>query len=97
VIHSLRHSINTRMRKKGVDIKIRMKKLGHKSVKTSMRYDHVDDADQLEAAKKLQRRAGIDAAPGDVDPVPQGRKWLEMLAEPRGFEPLRDLDRPLTV
>jgi integrase len=56
------------MRKKGVDIKIRMKKLGHKSLPRRMRYDHVDDADQLEAAKKLQRRAGIETVSADVVP-----------------------------
>ena len=58
LIHSLRHTTNTRMRKEGVDIKIRMKVLGHKTVKTSMRYDHIDDGDQLEAAKKLRTARG---------------------------------------
>jgi integrase len=76
VIHSLRHTLNTRMRKKGVDIKIRMKKLGHKSVKTSMRYDHVNDADQLEAAKKLQRSAGTEPVSGHVLPFRAVSKYL---------------------
>jgi hypothetical protein len=41
------------MRKEGVDMKVRMKVHGHKTAKTSMRYDYIDDADQLEAAKKV--------------------------------------------
>jgi integrase len=58
VIHSLRHTRNTRLRKQGVDIKIRMTMLGHKTVTTSMRYDHIDTADQLEAAKKVENARG---------------------------------------
>ena len=71
VIHSLRHTLNTRMRQEGVDMKIRMKKLGHKSAATSMRYDHVTDADQLEAAKKLKRRAGKLPEVSEVVPFPK--------------------------
>lgn len=70
VIHSLRHTTNTRMRKEGVDIKIRMKMLGQKTVSTSMRYDHIDDADQLEAAKKLKNRRGKSAETAEVLPFP---------------------------
>lgn len=68
VIHSLRHTRNTRMRKAGVDIKIRMKSLGHKDVATSMRYDHIDDADLLEAAKKVEQARGDQQQKGDVVP-----------------------------
>jgi integrase len=71
VIHSLRHTLNTRMRQEGVDIKIRMKKLGHKSPATSMRYDHVTDADQLEAAKKLRKRAGMEPVSAEVVDFPK--------------------------
>jgi integrase len=58
LIHSLRHTSNTRMRKEGVDIDIRMKIHGHKTVKTSQRYDRVDDGDQLAAAKKVLKARG---------------------------------------
>jgi len=58
VIHSLRHTRNTRLLKDGTDIKIRMKMLGHKSVAASLRYAHVDTSDQLKAAKKLESRRG---------------------------------------
>jgi integrase len=65
VIHSLRHTRNTRLRKQGVDMKIRMQMLGHKSIQASMMYDHVDTEDQLEAAKKVERSRG-DRAPAET-------------------------------
>lgn len=58
VIHSLRHTRNTRLRKQGVDMKVRMQMLGHKSVQASMMYDHVDTDDQLKAAKKVEKSRG---------------------------------------
>lgn len=66
VIHSLRHTRNTRLRKNGVDMKVRMKMLGHKSVAASMRYDHVDTDDQLKAAKKVENLRGDSAKKGVV-------------------------------
>lgn len=68
VIHSLRHTRNTRMRKEGIDIDLRMQLLGHKSIKTSQRYDHINDDDQLEAAKKVRRRAGMEPETSEVVP-----------------------------
>jgi integrase len=68
VLHSLRHTRNTRLRKEGVDIKTRMKMLGQKSIITSMRYDHVDMADQLEAAKKVEEARGDRRKKSDVVP-----------------------------
>ena len=73
VIHSLRHTRNTRLRKQGVDLKVRMKMLGHKSIITSMRYDHVDDGDQLEAAKKVEAARGQIPENGKVIPFNQVR------------------------
>jgi integrase len=58
VIHSLRHTRNTRLRKAGVDIDVRMQLLGHKDTATSRRYDHVDRGDLLEAAKKVEQARG---------------------------------------
>jgi integrase len=58
VIHSLRHTANTRMRNAGIDIKIRMQRLGHKNEATSNRYSHVNNTDQLEAEKKLRKARG---------------------------------------
>jgi integrase len=58
VIHSLRHTRNTRLSKVEPDIKNRMQILGQKTVSTNLRYTHVFDKDQLEAAKKLEKRAG---------------------------------------
>lgn len=68
VIHSLRHTRNTRLRKAGVEKKVRMKLLGHKSELVSDRYDHVDDADQLEAVLKVRLNAGKSANPGEALP-----------------------------
>jgi hypothetical protein len=56
------------MRKEGVDMKIRMKVHGHKTAKTSMRYDHIDDADQLEAAKKVLKVGADKGKTADVLP-----------------------------
>ena len=68
VIHSLRHTRNTRLRKNGVDMKVRMKMLGHKSVAASMRYDHVDTDDQLQAAKKVENVRGDLRKSGTIVP-----------------------------
>jgi integrase len=70
VIHSLRHTRNTRLRKAGVDMKIRMKMLGHKTTSASMRYDHVDVGDQLQAAKKVEVSRGGTGEKADVIPFP---------------------------
>jgi site-specific recombinase XerD len=45
VIHSLRHTRNTRLRKAGIDIKIRKDMLGHMSDEANHIYDHVDVQD----------------------------------------------------
>jgi integrase len=58
VVHSLRHTRNTRLRKAGVSQKVRMEILGHTSDVVNNIYDHTDLSDQLEAAKKLQEYAG---------------------------------------
>jgi integrase len=58
VIHSLRHTRNTRLSKVEPDIKNRMQILGQKTVSTNLRYTHVFDKDQLAVAKKLEQRAG---------------------------------------
>lgn len=58
VIHSLRHTRNTRLSKVEPDIKNRMQILGQKTVSTNLRYTHVFDRDQLAVAKKLEKRAG---------------------------------------
>ncbi|MBW7970935.1 tyrosine-type recombinase/integrase [Bradyrhizobium sp. BR 10289] len=69
VIHSLRHTRNTRLRQTGTDMKIRMRILGHKTAATSMRYDHITDDDQRQAAKKLQQRAGDRVKKGSAEVV----------------------------
>lgn len=58
VIHSLRHTRNTRLARVEPNIKNRMQILGQKTVSTNLRYTHVFDRDQLEVAKKLQKPAG---------------------------------------
>jgi integrase len=58
VIHSLRHTRNTRLRKAGVDRKIRKELLGHMSDAAHDIYDHTDLEDQLEVVKKVKEYAG---------------------------------------
>lgn len=58
VIHSLRHTRNTRLRKAGVSAKLRKEMIGHVSDEANEIYDHVDDADQLEAVKLVENYAG---------------------------------------
>ncbi|MHC2376649.1 integrase [Bradyrhizobium liaoningense] len=58
VIHSLRHTRNTRMAKVEPDAKKRMEYLGQKTLSTNLSYNHVFDRDQLEMAKKLEKLAG---------------------------------------
>lgn len=58
VIHSLRHTRNTRLRKAGVSQKIRKEMLGHMSDEVNDSYDHTDLQDHLEVAKKVEEYAG---------------------------------------
>jgi integrase len=58
VIHSLRHTRNTRLRKAGIDKKIRKEMLGHMSDEANDIYDHTDMQDHLEVVKKVQEYAG---------------------------------------
>ena len=51
-LHSFRHSTATRLVKKGVNLAIVKKFLGHKALTTTLKYTHVEDAD-LQAASKL--------------------------------------------
>lgn len=58
VIHGLRHTRNTRMRKAGVAESIRMEILGHKSSDVNRGYDHVDLDDQRAAAAAVVQLRG---------------------------------------
>jgi integrase len=69
VIHSLRHTRNTRLQKAGVEQKIRMDMLGHTSEVVNNMYTHLDLADQLEAEKKLREYAGKQAKRNVVIPA----------------------------
>jgi integrase len=58
VIHSLRHTRGTRLRKAGVSDGLRQQMLGHISKEAAEIYNHLDLTDQLEAVKKVQEHAG---------------------------------------
>ena len=58
VIHSLRHTRATRLRKAKVKDGLRQQMLGHISKEAAAIYDHQDLTDQLEAVKKVQEYAG---------------------------------------
>lgn len=68
VLHSLRHTRATRLAKAGVETKIRMVMLGHKTVSTAMRYTHASEDDQLEAAKKVEQSRGLLPQKSEVVP-----------------------------
>lgn len=70
VIHSLRHTRNTRLRKAGISTKIRKELLGHMSDEANEIYDHTDIADLLAVEKKVQEYAGKVASVADE---PQGQ------------------------
>jgi integrase len=69
VIHSLRHTRVTRMRKAGITEEIRMKLVGHSGKDVQRGYDHVDLEDQLEVVKKVAEHAGKRAARNTVTPL----------------------------
>jgi len=52
--HDLRHTFATRMVIAGVDFLTLMEILGHKNIKTTMRYAHVVPGRKMEAIKKLE-------------------------------------------
>jgi integrase len=58
VIHSLRHTRGTRLRKAGVHKDLRKQMLGHMSEEAADIYNHLDLTDQLEAVKKVEEYAG---------------------------------------
>lgn len=62
VIHSLRHTRNTRLNKAGVEQAQRKVMLGHLSDEANDIYTHRDLEDQLKAVKKLRDYAGKRAA-----------------------------------
>lgn len=76
VIHSLRHTRNTRLAGQNMPVEIRMGVLGHKTVKTNMIYLRASDADQLKVAKKAERTAGSSTSTGEVVPFSPVRKAL---------------------
>ena len=51
--HDLRHTFNTNMRKAGVDQTVIMKLTGHKTLAMFTRYNTVDQADAVDAMKRL--------------------------------------------
>jgi integrase len=58
VIHSLRHTRNTRLRKAGISQKMRKEMLGQMSDEANNIYDHTDLQDHLEVVKKVEAYAG---------------------------------------
>lgn len=58
VVHSLRHARVTRLRKAGIDRKMRKELLGHMDDDVHDGYDHSDLEDHLEVVKKVEEYAG---------------------------------------
>jgi integrase len=57
-IHSLRHTTATRHVEAGTPMNVVMELLGHSSIKTTMRYAHLNNNALAEAAKKVSQLAG---------------------------------------
>lgn len=57
-IHNARHSTATRLIKAGEALPIVQKFLGHRNIKTTMKYIHVESADLAAASKKLYPQRG---------------------------------------
>jgi integrase len=66
-IHNTRHGTATRLIKQGESPAIVQKFLGHKDLKTTMKYTHVEADDLMKASKKLSPRRG-NSAPNDANP-----------------------------
>jgi integrase len=59
VLHGMRHTLNTRMRKANVAEKIRMEMLGHTSAGVNRGYDHADLDDQRKAVEAVVTMRGL--------------------------------------
>lgn len=57
-LHNARHATATRLIKNQESLPIVQKFLGHKSIKTTMKYVHVESADLMKALKNLSPRRG---------------------------------------
>jgi integrase len=61
--HALRHTFGTRMAAAGVPVPVLQQWMGHTSIKTTMRYVHVDEATALAFAPAIQRALPVPWAP----------------------------------
>ena len=52
-VHSLRHSFGASLLRKGINLVVIQELLGHKSLETTRRYLHINDADLREAVNRL--------------------------------------------
>lgn len=76
VIHSLRHTRNTRLRKADIDLKMRKDLLGHMSDAANHMYDHVDVQDHFEVVEKVEEYAGKSAQKATASSVVAFKKAL---------------------
>ena len=70
--HDLRHTFNTNMRKAGVDQTVIMKLTGHKTLAMFTRYNTVDQADAVDAMKKLDSFLSTQKSSESSDDVQTG-------------------------
>jgi hypothetical protein len=68
--HGLRHTLNTNMRKSGVDRSVIMKITGHKTMSMFERYNTVDENDAIEACRRLDEFL--------KQPVPDGKNYCNI-------------------
>ena len=60
--HALRHRNVSAMLNSGIDPAVRMKRVGHASVRTNLIYSHVDDSLQRAASEAVWQRRQAKAA-----------------------------------
>jgi len=70
--HDLRHTFNTNMRKAGVDQTVIMKLTGHKTLAMFTRYNTVDQADAVDAMKRLDSFLSAQKSSESSDDVQTG-------------------------
>lgn len=70
--HDLRHTFNTNMRKAGVDQTVIMKLTGHKTLAMFTRYNTVDQADAVNAMKRLDSFLSTQKSSESSDDVQTG-------------------------
>ena len=79
VFHALRHTCASRLANSGIGLKVVMKIMGHKDIKTTLKYVHEDEAQYKNASDVLEKQGenkGVEGSSGEYsqgsEEAPQG-------------------------